>query len=139
MSQKDRAAFQVVAPDFEGRSKPHTFAAHTRILSLVSHNGTFPFVCQFVTGRRTLALLDTITRQVSIPRLPAGSTILSLYRSITDPVWSPDGRRLLVAANYRPDEPYNDVLLVDLEQEAAYKIGEANFPVGWLVLKENEE
>lgn len=85
-----------------------------------------------VNKTNTLAILNTQTDLITDTCILAGFDPIS---TVTDPspVWSPDGSSLVVAANYRPDENGNDVLLVDLKNKTAYKIANNNMPVGWLI------
>ncbi len=81
----------------------------------------------FGTDRYTLATLDTASGQITDYCIP-------IYdRSVRYPVWSPDGKNLVVAANSRLQELGNDVILVDLEKMTSFKVTSNNFPVGWLV------
>ena len=48
------------------------------------------------------------------------------------PLWSPDGKQLVVVNRYDEDN-HNRVILVDLETEQAYQIAENAIPVGWLL------
>jgi WD40-like Beta Propeller Repeat len=84
------------------------------------------------THRRTLAILDVATGLITDACISAGYNPDDV-RTLPYPVWSPDGRSLVVAANYRPEDNGNDVVLVDLEKDEAYKLTTNKFPVGWLV------
>jgi Tol biopolymer transport system component len=88
----------------------------------------------FGTERYTLAILDTHSGEIIEYCIPIGDGFPQYGLSTLYPVWSPDGKKLVVAANFRPNlEPGNDVILVDLEKEKSYKVTENTFPVGWLV------
>ena len=52
--------------------------------------------------------------------------------SIVEPVWSPDGRDLVIMANMQNSTNF-DTLFVDLEEGSVTKIGENLVPRGWLV------
>jgi hypothetical protein len=86
----------------------------------------------FKTGNFTLAILDTQTGVITDTCIQAGS---NPFNVITSPfaAWSPDGKSLVVAANFRPEDNGKDVVLVDLEKQVICKITTNNFPVGWLV------
>lgn len=84
------------------------------------------------TGKITLAVLDLRTGIVTDTCIPAGYNPLDI-RTLPYPVWSPDGKSLVVAANYRPEEDEFDVVLVDLQEQTAYKIATNRYPVGWLI------
>jgi hypothetical protein len=87
---------------------------------------------KFGTDHRTVAILDTQSGLITDTCLLAGYNPNHLPTS-PYPVWSPDGRSLVVAANYRPEDNGNDVVLVNLEKNEAYKLTTNKFPVGWLI------
>jgi hypothetical protein len=89
----------------------------------------------FGTDRYTLAVLDTHSGEITDYCIPAGGDGLYSWGYTTlYPVWSPDGKKLVVAANFRPKwEHGNDVILVDLEKKTSFKVTSDNFPYGWLV------
>ena len=51
--------------------------------------------------------------------------------SVSAPIWSPDGKYLMVESRYATDK--NKVLVVDLSNNSAFPIAENASPVGWLV------
>lgn len=84
------------------------------------------------TNRRTLAILDIETGKVTDTCITAGYAPGNIT-TVPYPVWSPDGKSLVVAANYERDDDEYDVLAVDLQNDLAYKITRNVFPVGWLI------
>ena len=50
------------------------------------------------------------------------------------PVWSPDSRSLIIAANFELDD--YDVLLVDIGEQTAFKLPENQYVTGWLLPEE---
>jgi Tol biopolymer transport system component len=78
----------------------------------------------------TLAILDLITGEVTDTCISAGNTLYPLP-SVFNPGWSPDRKALVVIVGQQ-DEGKFDELLVDLDGQLAYKIGNDLFPVGWL-------
>lgn len=82
--------------------------------------------------KRTLAILDIQTGDIIDTCIPAGYDPYYI-RTYPYPVWSPDGRQLVVAANYRNEDEGFDAMLVDLNEQTAYKIADKLFPVGWLI------
>ena len=83
------------------------------------------------SDHRTLAILDTQTGAVRDTCIAAG--YMDPTFTPPNPVWSPDGKSLVVAAHYRPDDYGNDVVLIDLEKNTAYKLTSNKIPVGWLI------
>jgi Tol biopolymer transport system component len=52
---------------------------------------------------------------------------------LTDPVWSPDSRYIVVQSIYDERSPYRShVYLIDIVNEIAYRIAENGWPSGWL-------
>jgi len=49
------------------------------------------------------------------------------------PVWSPEGKYLIVSAQNETDAEKSMAVLVDLVNERAYKIADEVFPAGWMV------
>jgi hypothetical protein len=90
------------------------------------------WLVDFTTKRGTLAILDTHTGEVTDTCILAGYNPFDIG-TFPYPTWSPDGRELVVAANYRPNDNSHDVALIDLEKQAAYIITTNLFPVGWLI------
>jgi hypothetical protein len=80
---------------------------------------------------QTLAILDTHTGLVVDTCISAGFNPSDI-RTLPYPVWSPDGKSLVVAANYQPAEDSYYAVVVDLNEHTVYKIAENIFPVGWL-------
>ena len=86
------------------------------------------------TKRYTLAVLDTLSGKVTDNCILAGEDGLpQLGYTTLYPIWSPDGKKLVVPANFSSTKDSNDVILVDLEKKVAYKIANNNFPFGWLI------
>jgi WD40 repeat protein len=86
------------------------------------------------TSKITLAILDTRTGKVTDTCIPRSRDASETWQPLPYPVWGPDGKSLVVAANYHVEDPEkNDVILVDLDKQTAYKVTTDNFPVGWLV------
>jgi WD40 repeat protein len=83
----------------------------------------------------TLAILDIETGMITNTCILAGFDS-DRHQNFPYPVWSPDGKYLVVSANYQADQNiqgHYDVVLVDLEKKAAFKITSNMFPVGWLI------
>ena len=80
---------------------------------------------------RTLAILDTSTGKITDTCIPSGYSPDNV-RTLPYPVWSRDGKSLVVSANYRQEENGFDAVLIDLEKHASYKIASGLFPIGWL-------
>jgi Tol biopolymer transport system component len=53
--------------------------------------------------------------------------------SVSAPIWSPDGKYLMVENRYANDK--NRVLIVDLSTNSAFPIAENASPVGWMIEK----
>ncbi|HSA98011.1 MAG TPA: hypothetical protein VLF17_02930, partial [Candidatus Nitrosotenuis sp.] len=53
--------------------------------------------------------------------------------SVSKPIWSPNGKYLLVESRYTTDK--NRVLLIDLSTNGAFPIAENASPVGWMIEK----
>lgn len=51
--------------------------------------------------------------------------------SVSAPIWSPDGKYLMVENRYAPDK--NKVLVVDLSNNSAFPIAKNASPIGWMV------
>lgn len=92
------------------------------------------------TQPRTFAILDTITGEVIDYCIKAGFN----YQQYVDdpfPVWSPDGKRVIITANFYPEDQLgssllgegNEVVLINLDEKLAYKISENKYVLGWLV------
>jgi Tol biopolymer transport system component len=89
-------------------------------------------------GGTTLAILDTKSGKIVDTCILAGHDtswlgVVTPPYSESHPVWSPDGKNLVVAANFRREGGKNDILLVDPDNNVANKITTDKFPVGWLV------
>ena len=52
---------------------------------------------------------------------------------VSKPIWSPDGKYLMVENRYTTDK--NKVLIVDLSTKSAFPIAENASPVGWMIEK----
>ncbi len=88
-----------------------------------SYPDLYPTIKPKEPGR--LAILDTVNREVTDYCLPA--------RSLEPPVWSPDGRQLVL-------EDYNklngsDVYFVDLAKDLAVRIVNQFIPTGWMTFQ----
>jgi hypothetical protein len=77
----------------------------------------------------TLAVLNTESGEITDYCIPAGR---DRWGNLLYPLWSPDGKNLLVAANFGT-ELENDVLLIDRQNKVAYKLPRHDYPAGWLV------
>lgn len=88
-----------------------------------------------------LAQIDTQTGQTTIYDIQpdfqeGGSTpdyMLLTSDNDTSPIWSPDGKHLLVNAKDPSDNQNRFVMIVDLEGANAYKVAENMIAVGWMV------
>lgn len=82
---------------------------------------------------RTLHLLDTKTGQMSDLCITIGYNPEGGYGATAPiPIWSPDGSGMAVGANFNENTQGSDLLLLDLDENTAVKIGENTSPVGWL-------
>jgi hypothetical protein len=84
------------------------------------------------TKQLTLAILNPRTGIITDTCLPAGYDPKD-FTTLPYPVWSPDGKSLVVAANFQPEDRSFDVVLIDLEKQVGQKIISNIFPVGWLL------
>jgi hypothetical protein len=75
-----------------------------------------------------LAILNTDTGDVKNYCIQGDPSldIKTALANVIDPLWSPDGSQLLVVSG-------NRIVLVDLINNYAAKIGENEMPVGWMV------
>lgn len=80
---------------------------------------------------RTLAILDTNTGNVTNTCIRAGYGTNDISEHLF-PVWSMDGKTLVVAANYDTKIKKFDSVLIDLEKHEAYRITNDLNPLGWL-------
>lgn len=79
-----------------------------------------------------IALLDVDNQKIKDLCIPAGYNPMRLnYTPI--PVWSPDGKYLLIEADNQKNGG-SDVVVVDVEAQSAQKIASNRNPLGWLVL-----
>lgn len=78
----------------------------------------------------TLAILDTTSGRITDYCIPKSNN-LSQQRHPPYPVWSPDGKRIVIETNFGVDE--NNAVLIDLENQRAYKIASDYIPLGWLI------
>lgn len=83
------------------------------------------------TKNSSLAILDTHTGKVTDTCISAGYNPNLLFY-FPSPVWSPDGKFIAVDANFSSADNRREVVLVDINGEAAYKIAGDFVPVGWL-------
>lgn len=78
-----------------------------------------------LSTERQLAILNTETGEITKLCLSGGDVAYS-------PVWSPDGKYLVVTvSNWK--NTVSDVILVDLEHNSATKVAEQAVGVGWMV------
>ena len=75
---------------------------------------------------RKLAILDTQTGRITDLCIPGGSMP-------TPPIWSPDGKHLVISRYYVTGDVLSDALLIDLEHNQAAKIANNVIAKGWLV------
>jgi hypothetical protein len=78
----------------------------------------------------SLAVLDIATGETRDFCISYGG--ISNYPTYLYPVWSPDGKSIIVDANHQPDQNTDDLILVDLGKNSAIKIAENFSPNGWL-------
>lgn len=74
-----------------------------------------------------LAVYDNVTQKTT--NYCIANTSAST-RPLTVPVWSPDGRQLLVENRYTQDS--NHLVVLDIDQQAAFQIRDNTYPLGWL-------
>ena len=83
-------------------------------------------------GNTTLMVTDTVRGNA------VNYCILNVLRasypiSVSKPIWSPDGKHLMVENRYTTDK--NKVLIIDLSTNSAFPIAENASPVGWMIEK----
>lgn len=78
-----------------------------------------------------LAVYDTITNSTTNYCFLSNSrSDLNSIHPLVAPIWSADGKQMIV--EYRYDTSSNHVMVVDLDQKIAYPISDNMFPAGWL-------
>jgi WD40-like Beta Propeller Repeat len=82
----------------------------------------------------SFVIFDGMTDKITDYCISAGSG--KDTSSFTNPVWSPDGKELVINANLQENGNF-DTLFVDLEDGSATKIGENLLPMGWLINSTN--
>jgi hypothetical protein len=83
----------------------------------------------------TFAILNTMTGEITDYCISAGFVEDFRYNLLFAPVWSPDGKDLVINANMQKTgntTKFNS-LFIDLEDGSVTKIGENLSPAGWLV------
>lgn len=83
-----------------------------------------------------LAILDVSTRQVTRLCIQGISSVAyePLSMNHPEPIWSPDGRYIMITQWDDPDAPQKYyVLVIDTETGSVEKISENTAPVGWMV------
>jgi hypothetical protein len=80
-------------------------------------------------GPQNLAVLDTQTLQVTNYCIP-GDFSTSRATLVSAPIWSPDGRQLIVENRYA--EKTSRVILVDIAGKFAAQISDNMEPIGWM-------
>lgn len=81
-------------------------------------------------GQQNLAVLDTYTLQVTNYCL-SGDFSTSRARLVSAPIWSPDGRQLIVENRYA--EKVSRVIWVDITENVAAQIADNVEPIGWMI------
>lgn len=95
-------------------------------------NKTVAFrLLSYETEEFSLAFLDTKTGMITNTCILAGFEP-DYYTTFPYPIWSKDGKSLVIAANYQKDPPGNDVVLVNLAEKSAFIIAKNLSPVGWV-------
>ena len=92
------------------------------------------FWLEFIENQRvvgTLATLDTVTGAATDYCVSIGNIGYNLLPSIYVPIWSPDGKNVVVIANRQEDRTF-DTFLIDFEGGFAAKVGENLIPSDWL-------
>jgi hypothetical protein len=79
----------------------------------------------------SLSLLDIDTHQITNFCISAGFDPMHVY-PLPVPIWSSDGRFLVIQANFREEDKSSDLVLIDMEKKVAAKIGSNAAPIGWL-------
>jgi Tol biopolymer transport system component len=83
-------------------------------------------------GSLFLAVFDVTSGIVTNYCVPGDNDAqLGGRRKSIPPIWSPDGKQLIVQSRY--SEEHSRVILVDLAIGRAYQIAEDMDPVGWMV------
>jgi WD40 repeat protein len=77
-------------------------------------------------AERKLAILNTKTGEITDLCIAGGATP-------TPPIWSPDGKHLVVSRYYVTGDALTDALLIDLENNQGVKIANNVIAKGWLV------
>jgi hypothetical protein len=87
---------------------------------------------QSESGSGTLVILDMNTGETIDTCISAGFVEILRFNKLSAPVWSPDGKELVINANIQENGNF-DTLFVDLEDGNETKIGENLLPIGWLI------
>jgi hypothetical protein len=87
------------------------------------------WLSKFGTDRLTLAVLDTHTGSVTDTCIPAGYNPRDLW-GLPYPVWSPDGKSVVVAANYRLQDGSYDVFWSILKNRLLSELPSIYFRLG---------
>jgi len=82
-------------------------------------------------GNRYLALLDTTTGRVTNTCIHGENDASIGISKYPAPIWSPDGKQVVVQSQIS-EESFQTVL-VDIQQNRAFKIGEDLAPMGWMI------
>lgn len=80
----------------------------------------------------TLAILNLETGEIIDTCIKASNYQHEHLPPFAYPIWSPDSKNLLVSAKY-PQENERDLVLIDLEKHAAFRLQSDLIPAGWLV------
>jgi hypothetical protein len=81
----------------------------------------------------TLAILDTNTGELIDTCILAGYNLEEGLNEPPNPVWSPDGKCLVISANFNKENHLFDTVLVDLTKREAYKLADNFSPMGWML------
>lgn len=81
-----------------------------------------------LVSERYLAVVDTKNNMITNYCIPGK---LQANGRVSPPVWSPNGKQLVVASPYLDDQ--SQIVIIDLENQKAFKIGENLTPEGWMI------
>jgi hypothetical protein len=82
------------------------------------------------SNENTLGILEVRSGEVTDYCIPSGESEYFLRSAV--PIWSKDGKSFIVAVNFQSKDEGNDVILVNIEKNEAYKVMNDAYLLGWL-------
>ena len=87
----------------------------------------------YILGDRYLGVLDVQTGVITSYCIRGELNVGPGSRKYPPPLWSPDSKQVVIQSQIGEDYVYDSqTILVDIQKNKAYLIGEALEPVGWL-------